>query len=126
MRRRRRVIMSKKKRPLPQGSQTTFADKRSPDNAVRPPEEILKAVQSGDVKSLKELLAREHRKSMPDAADLSISEENVARFLEQPGMEKDPIDSILKIASDNGLPPDCLLVRALKVYVREYQRTGRL
>ena len=120
------VIMSKKKSPLPQGPQTTFEDKRSSGTVVRPPEEILKAVQSGDVKSLKELLAREHRKRMPDAADLSISEENASRFLEQPGLEKDPMASIMKIASDNGLPPDWVLVRALKVYAREYQRTGRL
>lgn len=118
--------MSKKKSPLPQGPQTVHEDKRSPENAVKPPEEILKAVQSGDVKSLKELLAREHRKRMPDAADLSLSDENTARFLEQPGMEKDLIASIMKIASDNGLPPDWVFVRALKVYVREYQRTGRL
>ena len=118
--------MSKKKKPLQQEPQTTFDDKRSPENAVRPPEEILKAVQSGDVKSLKELLAREHRKRMPDATDSPISEENTARFLEQPGIEKDLMDSILKIASDNGLTPDWVLVRALKVYVREYQRTGRL
>jgi hypothetical protein len=118
--------MSKKKGPLPQVPQSTAGDKRSSGNAVRQPEEILKAVQSGDVKSLKELLAREHRKRMPDAADLSISEENAARFLEQPGMEKDLMDSIMKIASDNGLPPDWVLLRALKVYVREYQRTGRL
>jgi hypothetical protein len=117
--------MSKKKGQLQQRPQT-FDDERSPETSVRPPEEILKAVQSGDVKSLKELLAREHRKRMPDAADLSISEENAARFLEQPGMEKGVMDSILKIASDNGLPPDWVLVRALKVYVREYQRTGRL
>ena len=118
--------MSKKKSPLPRGPRTTFEDKRSSENAIRPPEEILKAVQSGDVKSLKELLAREHRKRMPDAADSSISEENASRFLEQPGIEKDFIDSILRIASDNGLPPDWVLVRALKAYVREYQRTGRL
>ena len=118
--------MSKKKSPLPQVPQSTVGDKRSSGNAGRRPEEILKAVQSGDVKSLKELLAREHRKRMPDAADLSISEENASRFLEQPGLEKDLMASIMKIASDNGLPPDWVLVRALKVYVREYHRTGRL
>jgi len=117
--------MSKKKGPQSQGPQATCDEKRT-GNAVRPPEAILKAVQSGDVKSLKELLAREHRKRMPDAADISISEENTARFLEQPGLEKNLMDSILKIASDNGLPPDWVLVRALKVFVREYQRTGRL
>jgi len=120
------VIMSKKKSPMPQGPQTAFEDKRFSGTAVQPSEEILKAVQSGDVKSLKELLARERRKRMPDIADLSISEENAARFIEQPGIEKDLMDSIMKIATDNGLPLDWVLVRALKVYAREYQRTGRL
>ena len=117
--------MSKKKSPLPQSPQT-FDDKRSPETSMRPPEEILKAVQSGDVKSLKELLEREHRKRMPDAIVSPISEENTARFLGQPGIEKDLFDSILKIASDNNLTPDWVLIRALKSYVREYQRTGRL
>ena len=91
-----------------------------------PPEDVLKAVQSGDVKSLKELLAREHRKRMPGGAASKISEENAARFLEQPDIEKDLMEGIMKIASDNNFTPDWVLIRALKVYVSEYQRTGRL
>jgi hypothetical protein len=95
-------------------------------DVVQPPQEILKAVRSGDVKSLTELLAREHRKRMPDATASKISEENTARFLEQPGIEKELIEQMMKIAADNSLTPDWVLIRALKVYVREYQRTGQL
>jgi hypothetical protein len=91
-----------------------------------PPEDDLKAVSAGDVKSLRALLAREHKKRLPDAAASKISEENTARFLEQPEREKDLMEGIMKIASENNLAPDWVLVRALKVYVREYQRTGRL
>jgi len=92
----------------------------------KPPEDVLKAVHAGDVKSLKELLAREHKKRMPGAASSKIIEENAARFLEQPDIEKDLIEDIMKIASENDLAPDWVFIRALKVYMREYKRTGRL
>ena len=119
--------MSKRKGPMQQESKTGFDDKKSPEHSeALQQEDILKAVEAGDVKSLKELLEREHRKRMPDAIVSPISEENTARFLGQPGIEKDLFDSILKIASDNNLTPDWVLIRALKAYVREYQRTGRL
>ena len=119
--------MSKRKGSMQKESKTDFDDKNPLEHAeVRQREEVLKAVEAGDVKSLKELLEREHRKRMPDAIVSPISEENTARFLEQPGIEKDLFDDILKIASDNNLTPDWVLIRALKAYVREYQRTGRL
>ncbi len=119
--------MSKRKGPMQQESKTDFDDKKSLEHAeAQQQEDVLKAVEAGDVKSLKELLEREHRKRMPDAIVSPISEENTARFLEQPGIEKDLFDGILKIASDNNLTPDWVLIRALKAYVREYQRTGRL
>ncbi len=119
--------MSKRKGFAQQESKTDFDDKKSLERSeARQQEDVLKAVKAGDVKSLKDLLDREHRKRMPDAIVSPISEENTARFLEQPGIEKDLFDDILKIASDNNLTPDWVLIRALKVYVREYQRTGRL
>jgi hypothetical protein len=119
--------MSKRKGSMQQESKTDFDDKKSLKHVEdRLQEDVLKAAESGDVKSLKELLEREHRKRMPDAIVSPISEENTARFLEQPGIEKDLFDGILKIASDNNLSPDWVLIRALKAYVREYQRTGRL
>jgi len=118
--------MSKRK-TMQQESKTAFDDKKSLEHAeIRQQEDVLKGVEAGDVKSLKELLEREHKKRMPDAIVSPISEENTARFLEQPGIEKDLFDGILKIASDNNLTPDWVLIRALKAYVREYQRTGRL
>ena len=119
--------MSKRKGSVQQESKTDFDDKKSRKHTeVQQHEDVLKAVEAGDVKSLKELLEREHRKRMPDAIVSPISEENTARFLGQPGIEKKLFDSILKIASDNNLTPDWVLIRALKSYVREYQRTGRL
>lgn len=118
--------MSKRKGTVQQDSAAEFDAKKSLEYPeVRNQREAEDAV-SGDVKSLKELLEREHRKRMPDAIVSPISEENTARFLGQPGMEKDLFDGIMQIASDNNLPPDWVLIRALKVYVREYKRTGRL
>ena len=121
--------MSKKKGPMQQESETDFDDKnkKSPEDAeAQRKEEVLKAVEADDVKSLKDLLEREHRKRMPGSVVSPIREENTARFLEQPGIEKELFDGILQIASDNNLTPDWVLIRALKAYVREYQRTGRL
>jgi hypothetical protein len=112
---------------MQQESKTDFDDKKSLEHSeARQQEDALKAAEAGDVKSLKELLEREHKKRLPDAIVSPISEENTARFLEQPGIEKDLFDDILKIASDNNLTPDWVLIRSLKVYVREYHRTGRL
>jgi hypothetical protein len=63
---------------------------------------------------------------MPDVTASKISEENTARFIQQPGIEKELVEQIIEIASDNNITPDWVLLRALKVYVREYQRTGHL
>ena len=119
--------MSKRKGSMQQESQTAVDNKKSPEQTeVQQQEDVLKVVEAGDVNSLRELLEREHRKRMPDATVSPISEENTARFIQQPGIEKDLLDNIMKIASDNNLTPDWVLMRALKVFVREYQRTGRL
>jgi hypothetical protein len=119
--------MSKRKGRMQQESQAVVDNKKSIEHTeARREEDVVKDVEAGDVKSLRELLEHEHRKRMPDAHVSPISEENTARFLQQPGMEKDLLEDIMKIASDNNLTPDWVLIRALKVYVREYQRTGRL
>ena len=51
--------MSKRKGPMQQESKTGFDDKKSPEHSeALQQEDILKAVEAGDVKSLKELLER--------------------------------------------------------------------
>jgi hypothetical protein len=91
------------------------------------PEEIRAAAQSGDVKVLRDLLRQEHRKRMPDA----VQEEPCEPAAPQPAtglpaIDKDLIDALIRIAGDNSVTLDWLILRAIKVYVQEYQKTGRL
>jgi hypothetical protein len=36
------------------------------------------------------------------------------------------IDALIQIARDNSVTVDWLILRAIKVYVHEYQKTGKL
>ena len=83
------------------------------------------AVRGGDVQRLKELLGREQvKRSGGEEPEGQGKAEADAPAM--PVTEKDAIDQVLKIASDNNLSPDWLFWRAIKLYVQEYQRTGRL
>jgi len=42
------------------------------------------------------------------------------------GIEKEVLDELIKIASANSVTLDWLIMRALKVYMQEYQKTGKL
>ena len=89
-------------------------------------EEVRKAIEGGDVKSLMELLQQEHRKRTP-GSDPGTTEEAIASpSPAQPSIDKDQIDALLQIAQDNSVSVDWLILRAIKVYVQEYQKTGRL
>jgi hypothetical protein len=91
-----------------------------------PPEDVLKAMSTSDVKGLKDLLKREHTKRTPDPESAAEPEESRPPDNTLPLAEKDAIDNLLKIASDNNLTPDWIILRALKIYTDEYNRTGRL
>jgi hypothetical protein len=91
-----------------------------------PPEDIMKAVQGGNVNDLMGLLKREHEKRNPDAG--SLEQENIKP---SPGDElsrdeKKVIDQLVQIAAENKVTLDWITLRALKVYVQEYLRTGKL
>jgi hypothetical protein len=43
-----------------------------------------------------------------------------------PIIEKDTLDQLNKIASENNVNLDWIVLRALRVYVQEYLKTGRL
>ncbi len=92
-------------------------------NPSGPPEDVIAAVHKGDAEELKKLLEREHKKR-------STGEEAVAERQPEtpskPAVEKEVIETLIKIASDNDVSLDWLTLRALKLYVQEYQRTGRL
>jgi hypothetical protein len=102
------------------------AEEISPSPEV--PEDVRKAIESGDVKGLKEILRREHLKRTP-GAELGMSEEAAPSRSQASGMptiDKDLIDAMVQIAKDNSVTVDWMILRAIKVYVQEYQKTGKL
>lgn len=95
--------------------------------AASVPEDVVKAVQSGDVEKLKELLAREKQRRTPGSVEESVESPNPEQCQPEPSMiEKDMLDLMIKVAFDNKVSVDWLMARALKLYLEEYQKTGRL
>lgn len=92
----------------------------------QPPEDVINAVESGDVKGLMELLSREHKKRVPDEGAVSAEGEKTSPSPVSPVIDKDIIDELIRIASDNNLTLDWLMLRAIKSYVQEYKKTGQL
>ncbi len=92
------------------------------------PEDVRKAIENGDVKGLKEILRREYLKRTP-GAELGMSEEAAPPQPQASGMptiDKELIDAMVQIAKDNSVTMDWMILRAIKVYVQEYQKTGKL
>jgi predicted amidohydrolase YtcJ len=92
------------------------------------PEDVRKAIESGDVKGLKELLRREYLKRTPGAT-LDTGEEAAAPPPQASGMpviDKELIDAMIQIAKENSVTMDWMILRAIKVYVEEYRKTGKL
>jgi hypothetical protein len=98
--------------------------------AVEAPAEVLesvrRAIEGGDVKSLKELLQQEHRKRTPGSESGTTEEASAAPSPAEPVIDKDQVDALLQIAKDNSVSVDWLILRAIKVYVQEYQKSGKL
>lgn len=92
------------------------------------PEDVRKAIESGDVKGLKEILRREYLKRR-QGAELGAGEETAAPQSQASGMpaiDKELIDAMIQIAKDNSVTMDWIILRAIKVYVEEYRKTGKL
>ena len=91
-----------------------------------PPGEVVKAAKEGDVKGLMEILQREHKKRS-FAPGEEIPPENTEETPPAIGkVEKETLDQLMDIASRNNLSMDWVVLRALRLYVEEYQKTGRL
>jgi hypothetical protein len=95
--------------------------------ATEPPEDVMNAVKNADVKGLMVLLKREYKKQR-GSKEGSVDEKNknTTSFRDQAVIDKETIEHLIKIASDNNLSFDWLFFRALKRYVDEYQKTGNL
>jgi hypothetical protein len=94
--------------------------------SAKAPEGLEEAAQSGDVQGLMDLLAKEHERRTGEKPPINEPRQSEEKTAEEPVMEKEIIDALLKIAEENRVSVDWLTARALKVYIEEYKRTGRL
>jgi hypothetical protein len=111
-------------REQPESSENA-ASSRTP-SAKEVPEEVRKAIQGGDVRGLMDSLRREHQKRMPGIETKSEEKPAEAPPADQPAIDKELIDALIRIARDNSVNMDWIILRAIKVYVEEYQKTGKL
>lgn len=95
-------------------------------SAEEVPEEVKKAIQGGDVRGLMDLLRREHQKRMPGEEIKPPEETTTPQPVDQPTIDKELIDALIQIAKNNSVTMDWIILRAIKVYVEEYQKTGKL
>ncbi len=89
------------------------------------PPDVVAAVRAGDVRQLTEILQKEYDKRY-SGEGRGETEEARRDMPQKPTIERDVLDSLVRIASDNDVSLDWLTLRALKLYVQEYKRTGRL
>jgi hypothetical protein len=124
--------------PPPPASATEAA------GAPEVPPEVLAAIQQGDVANLMGILRAEHAKRsapgpaaeqappMPAPASaagphLPPPEPSAAPSAAGPaGIDAGIIDELIRISADNDVTVDWLMLRAVKLYVEEYRKTGRL
>lgn len=112
--------------PSPAPDMST-AEQISPPGEV--PEDVRKAIESGDVKGLKELLRREYLKRTPGATfdnNETAAAPPPPQASGMPAIDKELIDAMIQIAKDNSVTMDWMILRAIKVYVEEYRKTGKL
>jgi hypothetical protein len=95
-------------------------------SAEEMPEDVTKAIQGGDVRGLMDLLRREHQKWTPGTETKPAEEAPASHPADQPTIDKALIDALIQIATDNSVTLDWIMLRAIKLYVQEYQKTGRL
>ncbi len=92
------------------------------------PEDVRKAALSGDAKGLVDLLRREHRKRGSGAGE-EVPETAAAEPVKTqdiPAIDKELVDALVQIAKDNSVTPDWIILRAIKVYIQEHRKTGKL
>jgi hypothetical protein len=102
--------------------------KGAPEETIQPSppsEELLKAVTAGEVKGLMGILKNEldERSSVGPA---SSPPEHKTDCNAGPVIDKEIIDQLIGIASENSLTMDWIILRAIRLYVEEYKKTGRL
>ena len=102
------------------------------------PPEVLAAIEQGDVANLMGILRAEHAKrnglgaaeggsqQSPTAPAAAQSSAPSGAPPAGAGIDTAIIDELLRISADNDVTVDWLMLRAVKLYVGEYRKTGRL
>ena len=117
-------------------------------SGITPPEDIMKAVMSGNVKELTGLLkkaaghqdtgsaekaGKDTKGSMPQEqaktqkqSQGQPQELSPGQGMDIPFMEKELLVKLIKMAEANEVSVDWLMQRALKLYIRDHENTGRM
>jgi len=90
------------------------------------PEDVVEAVKTGDAEALKELLARERQKRSSCSVETDDKVQSDETQSSPSMIDKEMLDSMINVAFDNNVSIDWLMSRAMKLYLKEYQKTGRL
>lgn len=114
---------------MPQAAKAGTAPRKEPsgthEETALPPDDLLGAASSGDVANLVELLRREHlKRTGEDAAPAAPPAPGPLQGLADE--EKGLLDEMMRLAKDQNLSPDWIISRALRLYLDEYKKTGRL
>ena len=128
--------------PVP-GIGASPADPAAPDapgGAGAVPPEVLAATMQGDVAGLVSMLRAEHgRRSgacVPEGAPAEAPSAPAGAGAPQPaagaagapqaGIDRAVVDEMIRVAAENQVTVDWLVLRAVKLYLEEHRRTGRL
>ena len=110
-------------------------------NSPEVPPEVFAAIQQGDVANLMGILRAEHAKrsgsgteeggtskppESPPTAVSSVPSGAPPSVAGPAGIDTAIINELIRISADNDVTVDWLMLRAVKIYVEEYRKTGRL
>ncbi|HSB30566.1 MAG TPA: hypothetical protein VLD55_03100 [Candidatus Sulfobium mesophilum] len=104
---------------------STPSAEAEPASQPEVPPGVTAAARQGDVTGLMGILREEYSKRFSGEGQ-DCSEQMRADKPVKPTIERDVIETLVKISADNDVSLDWLTLRALRLYVQEYQRTGRL
>jgi len=130
------------------------ATQRSPETPAAPgtaetlvgeesavPPDVLAATMQGDVAGLVALLRAEHERrggeasprgedpaAAPSTGGEAVPSGAIVSQVEvpRPGIDQALVDELIRVAAENQVGVDWLLLRAVKLYLEEHRRTGRL
>jgi hypothetical protein len=94
--------------------------------AAAVPPDVLKAVQGGNIGEVVDMLRQEHLKRAGGQTEPASAEQASPPPDGIPPQERQVLDRLLALAREHDVSPDWIVLRALKLYFEEYERTGRL